>query len=148
MITTDNDDLAKELRLLKDQYRTGQYQHDKVGYGMSLGALQCALGLSQLKRLDELVDKKRKIAQRYHDAFKLGKIEDGHSYWMYAFEGQVKLNKNVETRPAFVPLHAQPPYKSYGFEMSTELFKTIQCLPCSTSMTEEEQNYVINLCHT
>lgn len=154
MVTTNDDILAEEIRKLKDQYNGPvRYKHDKIGYGMSLGALQCALGLSQLKRLDELVQTKIEIANRYNAALKdlvltpypVGDIK--HSYWMYNIKAPIELYnylaRFIEVRPSFYPLHWQEPYKQDGFPMTEWLYKVSFCLPMSTTMTLDEQNYVI-----
>lgn len=160
MVVTNNQIIAKEVRLLKDQYRGDiQFKHDKVGYGMSLGALQCALGLSQLSKLNEFVEKKRKMAALYTRELRdiaqltlpLDRSHGGvHSYWMYAMKAIGELKEHLESvgieiRPGFFPLNLQPAYSDGSkFPISEDLYKKVVCLPMSLKMTEQDQWFVIN----
>lgn len=160
MLVTNNQIYANEARLLKDQYNGSiRYKHDKIGYGMSLGALQCALGTSQLSQLDEFVDKKVKMAELYireladiqeivlpHDRSHGGQ----HSYWMFAIKASENLKGHleevgVEVRPGFFPLNFQPSYSDGSrFPVAEELYEKIICLPMNLKMTESDQMFVIN----
>lgn len=142
MVVTSDPNLAKEIRLLKDQYRTGQYLHEKIGYGMSLGAMQCALVKSQLSRIDRILDHARYMATRYAV---LGiqptvKPYAKHSWWMYAVKGTHQFDF-VEFRGGFPPCHTQKPYLQSGkFPVANSLNLTLLPLTC----TEEEQDQIIN----
>ena len=156
MVITNNAVYAKEIKLLKDQYNGNiKFKHDGIGYGMSLGAMQCALGYSQLKRLFPMVQRKRDIALKYTkellDVVDVPLEKNGiHSYWMYAIRGKVGLkeflNKNgIESRPGFFPLHLQPPYVSgISLPVAERLYRDVVCLPCGLGITDEEQEKVIH----
>ena len=142
MVVTSDPNLAKEVRLLKDQYRTGQYVHEKIGYGMSLGAMQCALIQSQLKRVDEILEHARYMASRYNVLGIRPTIRPHvkHSWWMYAVKRDIQLDF-LEYRSGFPPIHSQRPYLQAGdFPVSRSLSLTLLPLTC----TEEEQDSIIN----
>ena len=157
MVTTSDEKLANEVRKLKDQYNGEvRYKHEKIGFGMSLGAMQCALGLSQLKRLDSLVERKKKMAFYYTSKLKdlvevpnetLGTI---HSFWMYAIKAPKSLYdylsvNDIEVRPAFYPMHLQPPYKSRErFYVTEKIYEDSFCLPMDIKMSRKDQDKVIN----
>jgi len=154
MVVTNYEDIAKEIKLLKDQYRTGQYMHNKVGYGMSMGAMQCALGASQLKKLDEHNLIKKRIADKYtKELSNYGNssyIKRAGSFWMYPYNTpnaktlmDYLARFDIETRPGFVPIHTQKMYKQYGTWSSDAIYKTTVCLPCGIKLTEEEQDFII-----
>lgn len=157
MVMTNNPVYAKEIRLLKDQYNGNiKFKHDGIGYGMSLGALQCALGKSQLSRLDNLVKRKRTLAKKYTSSLleyvDVPLEKNGfHSFWMYAIKTKKGLAEfleahGIETRRGFFPLNFQPSYSDGSrFPVAEELYEKITCLPMSLGMSEEEQNYVIEL---
>src|SRR5262249_51466179 len=67
MVVTDDTDLDRQLRLLRDHGMTPgrRYFHDVVGFNYRMTNLQAALGVAQLERLDEFVDSKRRIARQY-----------------------------------------------------------------------------------
>lgn len=80
MVTTNDDDLARRLRLfrghgIESNARTRQaegtwfYEMTALGYNYRLSDIACALGLSQLSRLADNLSRRRAIAARYADAF-------------------------------------------------------------------------------
>ena len=144
MVVTDNEELYREMYLLKDQYRTTGYTHDGIGYNLNMGAMQAALGLSQLSRLDEFLAKKAHIAKRYRTELGICPIVMDyatHSWWMYAIEAKFEL-QGVELRPEFLPIHKQKPYLQDGDFKISERIK-LTCLPISTTMTDDEQTFII-----
>lgn len=133
MVVTNNETLYERSKHLKEQglakYR--QYWHDVVGYNYRLSNIACAIGLAQLERSDQILKRKREIAEFYKKAFdKTDYIfhneADGtyHSYWMCSIlinqnkfhkEAREKLrnyldSKGIETRPLFYPVHTMPMY--------------------------------------
>lgn len=158
MVVTNNEVYANEVRKLKDQYNSNiKFKHDKVGYGMSLGAMQCALGLSQIKRLKEMVERKREIADRYTKGLlqlpqTILPLEryGYHSYWMYAIRADKGLKQyledhGIEIRPGFFPMSFQPPYSNGdSFPISEALYEKIVCLPCGLNLTTSSQDEVIH----
>lgn len=151
MITTNDDDLAEEIRLLKDQYRgTERFRHDGVGYGLSLSALQASFLLSQLYDLEGFVNHKRAIAFYYHK--KLSKIleipeeqkDTVHSYWAYPVKMEMPLTDVFEVRPGFFPIHLQKPYydSKKRIKNSRKLYQNTVCLPSYIGITQKEQDEV------
>lgn len=68
IILTDDDDLADMCRSLRNQGRakgSGWLAHDKLGYNYRLSDINCALGIAQLARIEEFVDKRIKVAAMY-----------------------------------------------------------------------------------
>ena len=58
MITTNDDDLADRLRLLRNHGDTGKYNHISIGYNYRMTNIQGAMGLGQLKRLEGFIAKR------------------------------------------------------------------------------------------
>jgi perosamine synthetase len=80
MITTENSEIAHRMRCFRnhgvtsdhfqrDNERTWLYEIVDLGYNYRLSDVQCALGLSQLQKLSTRVDRRRRIARRYAEAF-------------------------------------------------------------------------------
>jgi perosamine synthetase len=69
-ITTDDAALADACRALRNQGRAsdGRMAHDRLGYNYRLDELSAALGCAQLDRLDEILDRRRAVANRYGEA--------------------------------------------------------------------------------
>ena len=94
MIATNNKKLAEEYSLLRNYYFSKQtrYLHARLAWNLKLSSLLAALGLAQLERLDELVNKRRANAQYYNKGLAPladqlvfpGEKKGARSvYWMY-----------------------------------------------------------------
>ncbi|MEM1930948.1 MAG: DegT/DnrJ/EryC1/StrS family aminotransferase [Sulfolobales archaeon] len=64
-VATDSDDVADLVRLLRNHGQKSRYYHVELGWNMRITDVQAALGLSQLKRLDEMNEKRRRLARVY-----------------------------------------------------------------------------------
>lgn len=149
MITTNDDDLAAELRKLRAHYfGEERFFHPKLGFNFRMTAMQAALGLAQLHRATELIAKRRHVAKYYHEQLKevleCPEIEAKDSCWFYVVhtprrdELVAYLSKaGIETRKYFIPLHQQPEFLSdEGFPMAQHLADTGLLLPF-TNKTDE-----------
>src|ERR1022692_4849088 len=126
------------------------------------------IGRGQLEVLDLRVKQRRAIAFRYGDAFAdlpgitlMPQASYGlHTNWLSCFvidedefgcsrDALIRaLNEaNVESRPVWKPMHLQPLYagcERYGGDVAEDLFRRGICLPSSSSLSLEDQLYVIN----
>jgi len=129
---TSDASLAERMAFLRGQAMAGRrrYYHPEIGYNYRLTNVQAAMGLAQLERINEFIDKKRKIAHWYNESLKDVKgitlpLEASWAknvYWMYSIllnnekerdELAKRLKrKGIDTRPFFYPVHLMPPYKS------------------------------------
>jgi perosamine synthetase len=169
MITTNDDTLAKTLRLLKDHGQIGKYKHIILGFNYRMTEMQGAIGVVQLKKLDGIITKKRVIANRLSKG--LSKIKDitppyvapdrTHVYMMYTIKVGERAGisrdelmkfldeKGIATKIYFPPIHLQPYYKSLGFQkgllpVTEEVHKQILSLPCYAKLTEGENEYILD----
>lgn len=165
MIVTDDDELARRARHLTTQAKVPDvgYLHDEVGYNYRLTNLAAALGLAQLRRLDEFVAAKRDIAARYDSAFAdlpltLGPRVAGteSTYWLYSVLAADQPSRDallehlaregVGARALWRPLHQQPPFsgaRTIGGDVATSLFDRGLSLPCSTDLSPEDHARVV-----
>lgn len=136
MILTDSDELAEKCRSLRNLCFTTKrrFVHDEMGFNFRMTNLQAALGLAQLERLDEFIDRKRKMGQLYLELlkdvadFQLPVLKTNYAdniFWVFAL---VSKNKSVSaidcmkkladvgvgTRPFFFPMHMQPVFQKMG----------------------------------
>jgi perosamine synthetase len=136
MVTTDDGDLAAQMRLLRGQGMdpTDRYWFPVLGYNYRLTNLQAAVGLAQLARLDELVEKRRRLASWYREALRdvpglvlpVEKDWAKNVYWMFSVvlagadarrrdEAMAAFAKEgIETRPFFYPCHKCRIYRSFN----------------------------------
>ncbi len=165
VVLTDNDDLAKEMYKMKNHGREkkGVFIHDSIGYNFSFSDLHAAVGIAQMKKLPEILEKKKKIHAHYKESFagiKELKVLDAapdtvSNYWFSniqvpsaaVLEEHLKQN-NIGSRRFFYPLHKQPCYKNqYGLDAdypnSVRAFETCLSLPSGYHLTDEQQEFVI-----
>jgi perosamine synthetase len=129
MVTCKDYNIAEKLRSLRDLCfgKTNKFLHEGLGYNYRLSALQAALCFSQLKRIEEHLNKAKWIAKTYTEF--LENINELYlhqspswgesSYWMYSVVVNSDRNQRnelmnflakhgIETRQFFVPAHRQP----------------------------------------
>lgn len=164
MITTNNDDLATRLRLLRSHGEAKRYVHTQLGYNYRLTDIQAAIGLGQLQRLAE------NIRARRHNAALLNKwladlpgvstpYERGsseHAYHQYTIQvdptvtgisrddlAQVLLESGIETAVHYPwPLHRQPVFSEAGsaksLPVSERLAESVLSLPVHPKLSPKD----------
>ena len=173
-ITTNSKELYEKLLLLRAHGMTPradiapwQYDMVELGFNYRLTDISCALGLSQLKKLDSFLYLRRSIAKRYDDFFSkinfikpLYTFTNNSAYHLYVIKIDFeKLNidkkefvlkmreSNIGLQLHYIPINKQPYYKNLGFgneitPVMDEYYKKAISLPIYPNLTHEEQNYV------
>jgi perosamine synthetase len=171
LVVTNNPETYEKLQYLRNQGRIdrGSFVHPEIGYNFRMTDLQSAIGLAQLEKLAEIIEKKKKILNHYAKSLSseinLTKPSEnsksGHIPFRVCFRvkgGSQPLLKflaesNIETRTFFYPLHSQPSYiKKYNritnrvaktnFSVSDKMFDEGVCLPSWVEISEEEIEYI------
>jgi len=167
MIVTDDLRRAEHIKFLVNQARDASrgYYHPEMGFNYRMTNLEAALGLAQLGRIDEFVEKKRKYREIYRK--ELGDIpyikfqeeydEARGSWWLNCikFEKNIdidylvkRLKENgIETRRVFVPLSEMPYLRKYAknIRWAYDIYEKGICLPSSTLNDEDRIEYVISI---
>lgn len=146
------------------------YQHNEIGYNYRMSNVVAGIGRGQLKHLEEHRDLKETIYRRYEQGLSDLPVtmnpylaDSKPNFWLSCMtvnEG-VKVDPmdiirklsdmNVEARPIWKPMHMQPVFEGYDFisaqdkPVGEDIFARGLCLPSDIKMTEEEQNYVIDV---
>jgi perosamine synthetase len=121
-----------------------------------------AIGLAQLEQIDEILAKKRQVANWYKEAIKGSRFEFHlelkdvlHSYWMCTVlipEGMEKqalkeflMEHGIETRPMFYPIHTMPIYsqKYEKHQMAEALARRGITLPSYPSLSKENIDEIV-----
>lgn len=130
MLTTNDDRLADQARLLRDHgmSRTRKYWHEVVGFNYRLTNLQAAVGVAQIERIEMILDQRAAIAAHYRellhgdDRLELPVQATWAEpvVWMYTIllkEGIARDavmaaldTEGIDVRPMFHPVHLMPPY--------------------------------------
>ena len=176
MVTTNDEELYKKLK----QYRSHGmvYQGDPalienhggwymelqdLGYNYRLPDVLCNLGISQLKRAEEGLAKRRAIAKRYDEAFAGTNIKTiippaniAHAYHLYVIQIEDRKGlydylrtKQIFAQVHYIPVHLMPYYKDLGnkagdFPNAEKYYDHCLSIPIYPTLTAEEQEFVIS----
>jgi len=143
------------------------YEMVELGYNYRITDIQCALGISQLKKLDKFIRKRREIAKRYDKAFEntiikpLYKFNPNSAYHLYVVRvdfDKIKITKaklfeemrkrGIGLQLHYIPINKQPFYKSLGYGSeglpnTNRYYKEAFSIPIYPTLSEKEQEYVI-----
>lgn len=144
------------------------YQQIELGFNYRMTELQAALGLNQLKRLDEFVERRHLLQQRYEELLQeLPLIRPFQSESCYSslhlYPVKIELDKIKNTHKQvfselreneigvnvhYIPVHTQPYYQNLGFQqgdfpLAEEYYSKAISLPLFYDMTFEQQDQVV-----
>ena len=175
MVTTNDKELFDRLSLLRthgitknpaclhENHGGWYYEMQELGYNYRLTDFQAALGLSQLKRADEGLKRRQKIAVRYNEAFKrIADIQTPyaspdvfHAYHLYIIQVPDRLDlynylheNGIYAQVHYIPLHLMPYYREQGnkpgdLPVAEKYYSRCLSLPMFPTLTDEEQEYEI-----
>ncbi|WP_399208741.1 DegT/DnrJ/EryC1/StrS family aminotransferase [Sutcliffiella horikoshii] len=175
MLVSNDKNKTDEARFLATQARDQavHYQHSRMGYNYRLSNILAGIGRGQLEVLEERVEARRAIFNRYYEelahlpgVYFMPELEGTRTNrWLTALtikeeEAGVTVQEllghlsenNIEARPVWKPLHLQPLFQSAAYyphsneeSISDLLFRKGICLPSGSNLTEEEQYRIINI---
>ena len=167
-VVTDDPDLAAHVKSMSQQSREPfpWYEHREVGYNYRMSNILAALGVAQLGRLPEILERRMANHRRY--AAVCGRLGigmlpdvDGENHWlnvvlMESREGRDALAEafaaaDIETRPVWKPMHLQPVFSGvrvFGGDVSRGLFDRGLCLPSGTGLDEEDWGRILFVMET
>ncbi len=161
-IVTDDDMVARRIRLLRDHGSDRKYYHEIVGYNFRLETLQAAVLAVKLRHLESWTRLRRRHAAQYHELLKTSSLVlpreleyARHVYHLYVVQSdrrdelQRKLAAaGVQTGIHYpVPIHLQPAYSSLGyragdFPETEKQSQRLLSLPMFAELTDEQINLV------
>lgn len=178
-IVTGSKSLDKNLKMLRQhgmsvsdvkRHRSNKVIKESypiVGFNFRMTDLQAAVGIEQMKKLNEILEKRKSLAKRYNDAFKNKRniippfVPPGytHNYQSYMIRIHTKkisvsalrqrlLNAGISTRFGIMASHLEPAYTKLLGKISLpeteKATKETMILPLYYNMTEKEQEFVIS----
>lgn len=179
-ITTNNREYYQKLLMFrthgitKDEDKISNndpwhYEQQFLGYNYRITDIQAALGLGQLSKLNQFIEKRIEIVKKYNEAFKnidtiITPVFDrkNKSAW-HLYVVQIKFsrigfsrkefceelrNRKIGTNVHYIPVYYHPYYQSIGYEKglcpnTEEVYESIVTLPLYPKMTHDEVDYVI-----
>lgn len=160
MITTDNADLYSKAKLLRDHAMSPQkrYWHTEIGFNYRMTNLQAALGVAQMERIHEFLEKRKLIMQWYRKfigsapelRLNYEEPDTKNVYWMICLEmaGLTDTQRNilmsklrevgVDSRPYFYPISDMPMYTRAETPVAHAISQRGINLPSYTDLTESD----------
>lgn len=172
IVTTDDPDWAALMRSLRNQGRGAMgagVTHEHLGYNYRLDEMSAALGLSQLRRIDDLLRRRAEVAARYDRL--LGGIpgisvrrafasRSRPSWFVYVIQVAPEIDRDrvvaqlearqIPSRAYFTPIHMQPYYRErFGFReghlpVTERIAATTLALPFHANLSADDMDRVID----
>lgn len=177
MIVTDNEEFYKKMMLFRSHGITRDenlmtrndgpwfYQQLDLGYNYRITDIQCALGCSQMKKLDRFLARRKEIVARYNEAFadceniitpyQLPETESGWHLYIVQVKNcdrkkvfEALREQGIAVNVHYIPIYMHPYYQEHGYKdvhcrNAEEIYSHIVSLPLYPTLTPEEQQYVI-----
>jgi dTDP-4-amino-4,6-dideoxygalactose transaminase len=162
-VTTNGEEMARRIRMLRDHGQARKYYHDIEGYNGRLDSIQAGILSIKLRRLNEWNQRRREVAQRYRELF--SSIDDvvvpcqpewsRPVYHLYVIRVQNRdeLQKNlaavkIDTGIHYpIPLHLQKAYEGFGYKLgdfpvAERVASEVLSLPMYPHLQAEQQQRV------
>lgn len=173
MITTNSEKIYKKLKQLRTHGITKIpeemenndggwfYEMQSLGFNYRIPDILCALGLSQLKRIEQNVIKRNEIASYYKEAisklsfpikFQSNPQKSTNAYHLFCIETEKRKDcydyfksHNIYTQVHYIPITSQPYYKNMNFQMPNAIkyYNAALSLPMYPELNEEKCKRVI-----
>ena len=170
MVVSNHADWAEHAKHLSTQAKADElnFVHDEVGYNYRMTNLQAALGLAQLEQLEGFIAHKIEMYEFYRQAldgknhYRILPFKDGvrSNHWFYSLyvEDSHPLGRDeiirrlseekIQTRPIWALIQDQADYprnQRYGDELAYDYLHHVVNLPCSTNLTKEDAQRVVDV---
>lgn len=178
MVVTNQEELYKKLilfrshgitrdeNLLTENQGAWFYQQLELGYNYRMTDIQCALGCSQMKKLERFLRRRRELARRYDKAFREVpglvipyQLPDTVSGWhLYIIQvlncdrRQVFEDlraKGIGVNVHYIPVYSHPYYRMHGYQdvccpHAEQIYEHMISIPLHSGMTDAQQDYIIH----
>ncbi len=165
-ITTNNETMAKKMKMIRDHGQVKKYYHDVEGYNGRLDSIQAGWLTVKLRHLAKWNDSRHALAQRYHELF--AELKDGITvpreaawtksvYHLYVVRVQDREALQAHLTEAGIgtgihypiPLHQQKAYEHLGyktgdFPVTERIAREIVSLPMFPQLNHTQQDEVVN----
>lgn len=170
MIATDDEKVASLCKSMRNQGRGNAgvwLEHQFLGYNYRMSELSAALGVAQMERVDEIMEKRNQVAFAYNTRLSgVGGVRLPYvapdvqmSWFVYVIRLSADIDRDrvmhfmqergVDCRPYFQPIHLQPLYRGLfgyregNFPVCEQIAKTTLALPFYNNLSTDQIDYVV-----
>ena len=162
--------IYEDQSMTDDKLNTWYYEMQDLGYNYRISDFQCALGLSQLSKLEKFIARRKYLVERYDEAFShavnLCPIQNSdrnlsahHLYILRIDFDKINLSRaeimlelktrGIMTQVHYIPVPAQPYYKQLGnkaedYPNSNSYYKECLTIPLFYDLTDQQQDKIIS----
>jgi len=170
IVTTNDDELAAKMRLLKGQGMDPgrRYWFPMIGYNYRMTNVEAAIGLAQLEKIDFHLQQRQKIRTWYlkyleniqeHLDYQKDQPDSQNVSWMFSVllskaiqHSRDKImellsGQGIDTRPVFYPLHIMPPYREEDgkYPVAEDIASRGINLPTFSGLSEDDVKYICEI---
>jgi len=161
IVTTNDEDLARKLRLLRNHGQTQLYQHDMLGYNWRITEMQAAMGVVQIQKLDAILARKwansaylrSRIRSREELQLPVAREDRTHAYMLFTLKVRdghrdrimnSLLKAGIEARLYFPPAHLQPVFRVEGISLprTERLANRMMSIPFHSRLSRAEMDVI------
>lgn len=169
IVTTNDPSFYRELLILRDHgmSREQHYHYTHIGFNFRMTNMQAAIGLAQLERIDQILEKRKENEELYKNflgqsplvSFRKDKTDVMPVSWLNTvlladnlkitreeLKGILAQKYKIDTRPMIPPINTQPPYQNENkkniFKISEQISSKALHLPSSTHLKRSEIEYI------
>lgn len=162
-VSGNDETLLAKVRKLRDHGRTAKYEHDEIGYGERLDALQAAVLQVKLRHLEDWTEARRRHARHYTELLGTTSVITPHEavgvrhvYHIYAIRTERRDDRLKALQAQGigagihypVPLHRQPAFLKQGYErvslpVTEQAAREVLSLPLYPELTDEQIGRVV-----
>lgn len=157
--------ITRDPELLREHPGAWYYEQLELGYNYRITDIACALGISQMDRLEDFLQRRRELAERYNKAFfsvtgiQIQKQQEGAESGWHLYMIQVPKNRRTQVfeqlqaagigvNVHYIPVYRHPYYRKHGYEgcycpNAESFYERAITLPLYPALTNEQQDYVI-----
>lgn len=174
MIVTNNEKLAEKIKMLRshgidkspEQRDTWEYDMKELGRNYRITDFQCALGISQLEKLNEFINKRNELANKYTELLKNTEIEvsivkeyvkSGRHLFTILLKDEKERKKiydklrerGIGVNVHYIPIYKFTYYKKLGYneklKNTEEIYSRILSIPLHVNLTENDIEKIVNV---
>jgi len=166
MIVTDDEKIAQHAKHITTQAKSDrmEYIHDEIGFNYRLTNVAAAMGVGQMEQLDKFLQAKQKMKSYYMNHLEgVGDIQFQQvpegvepNWWLFTIKTtkmrqllEALNSEKLQARPFWVPMNQLVMFKNDLYynhsDVSNRVYRDCISIPCSTNITEEQMNRVVNV---